>query len=82
MNYLRLMACFRIIIVYLQCKPVYCERHNTLNLFNNFKKLCFVNAKSFSKPFLSIILSIGIGSPLFASNPSTRWKIFPTNLLY
>ena len=36
-----------------------------------------MNAKSFSKPFISIILSIGIGSPLFASNPLDKLEKIP-----
>lgn len=36
-----------------------------------------MNAESFSKPFISIILSIGIGMPLFASNPLDKLEIIP-----
>ena len=36
-----------------------------------------MNAESFSKPFISIILSIGIGSPLFASNPLDKMEKIP-----
>ena len=36
-----------------------------------------MNAESFSKPFISIILSIGIGMPLFASNPLDKLEKIP-----